>query len=188
MEQSFYHFNIRNYLWLNSGLKLLYLFPKNLDKDIKEKRGTPFLKTYGVPPYKYVITYYFLHEDIDHFSTAQHPRINLFKNILLNLNWHTGYVFIPFTLKFKDSVQHVPNYFWAKVRELKSQHRISHIFMFGTKAQKTLAPSLNSLAPYFVDKFDSYIIIVLPSPEDMLPDNREMKNIAWDILKRFKKN
>lgn len=187
MEQSINELTIRNYLWLNSGLKLLYLAPKNKNKDRKKKSGAAQLKNYGVPPYKFVITYCSLHEDIDLFSKTQNSRIKLFKDILRNLNWQSGYVFIPFTQKLKNSVQQIPHLFWAKVDELKQKYRITHIFIFGRHAQKILIPSISSSSPYFVNKFKSYTILVLPSPEDMLPDNRIMKNIAWDILKRFKK-
>lgn len=184
MEQSIKELSIRNYLWLNSGLQFLYLSRKNKVK-VKSYQ-VDHLKTYGFPPYKFVITYYSLHEDIEHFSENGGPKIKLFKDILRNLNWWSGYIFIPFTQRLKNRVKQVPHIFWAKVDDLKKTYNVSHILIFGRGAQKILVPSLKSSLPYFVDKFNSYTILVLPSPEDMLPDNRKMKNITWNFLQHFK--
>ncbi|GAB6886603.1 hypothetical protein JCM13304A_01010 [Desulfothermus okinawensis JCM 13304] len=188
MEQSIRDLNIRNYLWINAGLKFIHVYKTKTKFSRSQKPDSKAISTYGVPPYKYVITYYNLHEDIDQFLNNQNPRTILFKNMIGNaLKWQFGYIFIPCTKKIGTRIVKTPDLFWTKVSELKKTHKITHILIFGKDAHKTIVPHVQSNHPYFIQKFNSYSIICLPSPEDMLPDNREMKKIAWHFLRKLSK-
>ncbi len=58
-----------------------------------------------------------------------------------------------------------------------------YIFCFGRRAFSTLLPQ----TPYAYGQFlyGRYALVSLPGPEDMLPDNREIKAGVWQTLKHY---
>lgn len=58
-----------------------------------------------------------------------------------------------------------------------------YIFCFGRRAFSTLLPQ----TPYACGQFlyGRYALVSLPGPEDMLPDNREIKAGVWQTLKHY---
>ncbi len=143
---------------------------------------------FGIPPYRYALTYYNLIFDIHDFDKGQNRRTSLFKNMLKALKWDKGYVFIPCTNLVNKDIHPDPKSFWLKIEELKKQgHNITHVLIFGEDAKKILLSKISFSMPYGVDRYKNFVVISMPSPEDMLPDNRKAKNIVWSFLKQLKR-
>ena len=129
-----------------------------------------------VPPYTMVWTYWQFTEDLG--SQPDPQRRQLFRTILTKLGWPRGSVaFWP--LSAYDSRGHHPrlDLFWDGVQALQAQV----VVVFGLPAYQTLFPEQTSTFGFTTTR-DGLQIVHVPGPEDMLPDNREMKNLAWNML------
>jgi hypothetical protein len=128
------------------------------------------------PPYTMVWTYWQLSEDLGPAPDCQ--RTQLMKTILAKLCWPRGSVaFWP--LSTFDGLQHFSqlDVFWSGVQELQAQL----VIVFGALAFQALFPDKTPRFG-FTTTPDRLQIVHVPGPDDMLPDNREMKNLAWNML------
>jgi hypothetical protein len=128
------------------------------------------------PPYTMVWTYWQLAQDLGPASDRE--RTQLLKTILAKLCWPKGSVaFWP--ISSFDGHRHFPDHeiFWSGVQELQAQM----VVVFGTAAFLALFPEKDPRFG-FTTTPDKLQIVHVPGPDDMLPDNREMKNLAWNML------
>jgi len=128
------------------------------------------------PPYTMVWTYWQLSEDLGAHSDAR--RRQMFRTILTKLGWPRGSVaFWPLSAFDRNGHNLRLDIFWSGVQFLQAQL----VVVFGQPAFQTLFPDL---APCFgfTTTQDGLQIVHVPGPEDMLPDNREMKNLTWNML------
>jgi len=186
MGPNFQDLDLKWYLWQQFGLFFLF----------NEKKKAPQLETttiknalkasvYGKPPFRYVFTYHNLINDIHLFEKKSNERIRLFMSMIKAVGWDSGFVFIPCT-KFKENkILDYSDFFWKKVFELKVSHPISHILIFGKEARRILLPNAK-ISGFGLFKHNNIYVMILPSPEEMLPDNRVAKNIVWNFLKQLK--
>jgi len=128
------------------------------------------------PPYTMVWTYWQLSEDLGPAPCLQ--RQQLFKAILTKLGWPRGSVaFWP--LSAFDGQTHTPHLdlFWSGVQALQA----GLVVIFGVQAFQTLFPE-KDLRLGFSSTQGGLQVVHVPGPDDMLPDNREMKNLTWNML------
>lgn len=128
------------------------------------------------PPYAMIWTYWQLSEDLGPAADTQ--RTQLFKTILSKLCWPKGSVaFWPLS-RFENHT-HTPrlDMFWAGVQAVQAQL----VVVFGAQAFRVLFPN-KEIRFGFTNTPGGLQIVHVPGPEDMLPDNREMKNLAWNML------
>jgi hypothetical protein len=128
------------------------------------------------PPYTMVWTYWQLSEDLG--PSPDQQRRTLFKTILTSLCWPRGSVaFWPLTSYAPPD--HTPrlDIFWSGVSALQAQM----IVVFGARAFQTIFPERTPRFG-FTSTPEGLQIVHVPGPQDMLPDNREMKNLTWSML------
>ena len=129
------------------------------------------------PPYTMVWTYWQLPEDL-----GDHPdpeRRQLFRTILAKLGWPRGSVaFWPLS-SYAPGRGHSPrpDLFWIGVQSVEAQL----VVVFGLQAFRTLFADQRASFGFTTTR-EGLQIVHVPGPEDMLPDNREMKNLAWNML------
>ncbi|MFP4048374.1 MAG: hypothetical protein ACLFT8_00355 [Desulfovermiculus sp.] len=128
------------------------------------------------PPYTMVWTYWQLSEDLGPAPCLE--RQQLFKAILSQLRWPRGSVaFWP--LSAFDGQTHTAHLdlFWSGIQALQAEL----VVIFGTQAFQTLFPDKGP-GLGFSSTRDGLQIVHVPGPEDMLPNNRDMKNLTWNML------
>ncbi len=132
------------------------------------------------PPYRYVITYYYLGKEL----SSPGERSRLFQNILKGLRWTKGILFLPHNYNIGEKIEDTAAQFWDTIGTLKQKgNPISYILIFGRdSASSLLSVRECTIGPLL---WKGNRVMVLPSPEDMLPDNREAKNLVWHFLKRL---
>ncbi len=197
MGLDLYEINIpRQYLPLYQA-GIVYLFPQRTSEPLEEKDVAPsgcglgnqnkgpaenypppwsFLWKNLWPPYTMVWTYWQLAQDIG--PAPNRERTQLIKTILAKLCWPKGSVaFWP--ISSFDGHRHIPDQdmFWSGVQKLHAQI----VVVFGRTAFHALFPD-NDPCFGFTTTPDKLQIVHVPGPDDMLPDNREMKNLAWNML------
>ncbi len=183
-----------SYLW--QGFGLFYILDENKRSLLKSNRSPVSnlmlanlkddlnIPEYGKPPYKYTLTYYNLYKDIEGFDKSKNPRTTLLKAIIRSVGWDSGFVFIPCSYKRDTKIIGYGDKFWQKISYLMRTHPIERIIIFGRDCLHPLG--LNE-EKYGIGpgRFQGFRLLVIPSPEDMLPDNREVKNIVWSFLKKL---
>lgn len=144
----------------------------------------PSLQTYfsrlTVPAFS-LWTYWDLPVDLgDSPNTA---RQNLVKKMRLALAWPSGSsVFWPISRLEQGEVVADLDLFTFGVRTITPVY----IFCFGKQGCSLLAPDKDPASlQRAASPHTSAMIQFLPSLNAMLPDNRELKNIAWKILKGY---
>ncbi len=144
----------------------------------------PSLQTYfsrlTVPAFS-LWTYWDLPVDLgDSPNTA---RQNLVKKMRLALAWPSGSsVFWPISRLEQGEVVADLDLFIFGVRTITPVY----IFCFGKQGCSLLAPDKDPASlQRAASLHTSAMIQFLPSLNAMLPDNRELKNIAWKILKGY---
>ncbi|MFO7878374.1 MAG: hypothetical protein R6U55_17535 [Desulfovermiculus sp.] len=128
------------------------------------------------PPYTMVWTYWQLSEDLGPAPSLQ--RQQLFKAILAQLGWPRGSVaFWP--LSAFDGQTHTPrlDLFWSGVQALQAEL----VVIFGVQAFQTLFPEKDLRLGFSITQ-DGLQVVHVPGPDDMLPNNRDMKNLTWHML------
>lgn len=128
------------------------------------------------PPYTMVWTYWQLSEDLG--SAPRLERQHLFKSILAQLGWPRGSVaFWP--LSAFDGQTHTLqlDLFWSGVQALQAEL----VVIFGVQAFQTLFPEKDLSLGYSSTR-DGLQVVHVPGPDDMLPNNRDMKNLTWNML------
>lgn len=104
-------------------------------------------------------------------------RRQLWANIIKSLPYKQRVGFWPVS-EFQGGVMLAkPALFWQGVREFG----ITHVLCFGRRACMTLFPDRAFSLGVF--QYGNLTAVILPGPEDMLPDNRQAKAVAWALLK-----
>ncbi len=101
----------------------------------------------------------------------------LWASIIKNLSYKQQVGFWPLSEQQGGTVLARPALFWQGVREFGA----THVLCFGRRACMTLFPDRPFTPGVF--QHDSQTAVILPGPEDMLPDNRREKGVAWNLLK-----
>ncbi len=142
------------------------------DKDIPQA-----LMEYRRPAYS-VWSYYNLPEDIQKGFT--NPRCDLITKIIGNLKWSKRtYTLWPLSTLKKNMIVPDTDLFFQGITLIKPVH----IFIFGSKAFKVLLKDREYA--YGQHYIDNHQIIVLPDLDCLLPDNRVLKTMVWNILKQY---
>lgn len=125
-----------------------------------------------------VWTYWELGEDLSSYFSEM--RWKLFRNILSSLKWNQDKVtFWPINKIDQGYIQIHNDIFWQGLDLIKPEYLIC----FGQAAFACLFPDRNKKDTIF--QVQGIQVIVLPGPEEMLPDNREAKKIVWETLKNL---
>ncbi len=128
------------------------------------------------PPYAMVWTYWQLAEDLGGRPDAQ--RRQLFRTILSKLGWPRGSVaFWPLSAYDGRDHQIRLDLFWSGVQVIQAQI----VVVFGVPAFQALFSKARPSFGFTTTRSGLQIVHV-PGPDDMLPDKREMKNLAWNML------
>jgi hypothetical protein len=101
-------------------------------------------------------------------------RRGLFRNIIQNMAWPKGSVaFWPLAAEGDPE----PELFWRGVDHLQAEA----VVVFGRGGLAALCPGMDYRHSSLI--LHNLPVHVLPGPEDMLPDNKDAKRIAWTMLK-----
>jgi hypothetical protein len=144
----------------------------------------PSLQTYfsrlTVPAFS-LWTYWDLPVDLG--ETPNTARQNLVKRMRMALAWPSGSsVFWPISRLEQGEIVADLDLFTFGVRTITPVY----IFCFGEQGCSLLAPDKNPKSlQRAASPHTSSMIQFLPSLNAMLPDNRDLKNIAWKILKGY---
>ena len=160
--------------WKKSGIfyilreKKHFTFPEPWESILKASNKKP----------RVVFSYWELGED--HF--CQNARIKLVNNIIKHLSYQEQIILWPLTLKEKGIITPYDYIFWKGIRSLSP----IYLVLFGKKIFHHLFPKI----PLQYDEFTikNLKILVLPSIQRMLPDNREVKKFVWEKLKNLFNN
>jgi len=131
------------------------------------------------PPYKAVLTYYQLCLDRGPDSGEEsRKRRELFANMLSGLAWpETVHAFWPHSLCQDEDIVAHSGLFWQGIQVLKPEY----VLVFGERAADTLFPDREAGTEEL--NLEGIRYLILPDPDEMLPDNRRMKNLVWQKLK-----
>jgi hypothetical protein len=177
--------------WYAAGLRHVFAPPRSsapASKGTGQKEepseagpGSPFPSPWKEvyercrPPHPHVWTYWRLCLDLG--PEADEARCTLFNNILSSLKWpRENVVFWPLSRSGPSSISPGTEPFWHGVRLLRPRY----ILCFGLDAFTTLFPDRSP--EYGSHTTDRGVIVSLPGPEDMLPDNRQAKSLVWHVL------
>ncbi len=123
-------------------------------------------------------TYHGLFEDLKtDFSSAKG---RLVSEIQSRLSWPGQTItFWPVTQRNMEPEARDKDFFNQGLSIIKPVY----IFCFGAAAYKIITP--NNSFVYGKKMINDMSILALPSLESMLPDNRMLKNLTWNLLKQF---
>ncbi len=126
-----------------------------------------------------VWTYLNLPEDIKKGFTT--PRGELLSNIVKNLGWNKQACTLWPVSVINDS-EPVPDrdFFYRGLRQIKP----AYIFIFGCQAFKIITEDRLDYR-YGQQYLGNHQLIILPDINTLLPDNRILKNLVWNILKQY---
>lgn len=138
----------------------------------------PHLIKFLRPAYS-VWTYLNLPEDIKEGFTT--PRGELLSNIVKNLGWNKQACTLWPVSDINDR-EPVPDrdLFYRGLRQIKP----AYIFIFGFPAFKIVTEGKLDYR-YGQQYLENHQLIVLPDLNALLPDNRILKNLAWNMLKQY---
>jgi uracil-DNA glycosylase len=131
------------------------------------------------PPYSAVITYWKLSLDQGaDLGEESLKRRDLFARMLTGLAWPEGeYVFWPHSDCRERQIHADPPLFWHGIGALRPRY----VLLFGERAASILLPG-HEAGTSRVD-LEGVTYVLLPDPDEMLPDNRRAKNLVWRELK-----
>jgi len=170
-----------------SGLRYLF-HPREVSEQRPQERTQAtsnsrdewlqWLQTF-TPPYKVVLTYYQLCLDRGADPDEKgHQRSDLFAMMLSGLKWpETAYVFWPHSLSRNEDIVADSHLFWQGLQVLKPEY----VLVFGERAADTLFPEREAGTEEL--NLEGIKYLLLPGPDEMLPDNRATKNQVWHKLK-----
>ncbi|MCA1743519.1 MAG: hypothetical protein ABR542_07950 [Desulfonatronovibrio sp.] len=138
----------------------------------------PHLIKFLRPAYS-VWTYLNLPEDIEKGFTT--PRGELLSNIVKNLGWNKQACTLWPVSVIKDN-NPVPDrkFFYRGISQIKPVY----IFIFGRKAFNIVTEDKLDYR-YGQQYFENHQLIILPDINALLPDNRILKNLVWNVLKKY---
>jgi len=125
-----------------------------------------------------VWSYFNLPEDIQKGFT--NPRGDLITNIINNLQWNKmNYTFWPLSSLKRNHAVPDSDLFFSGLKLIKPVYA----FIFGSKAFHVLLGDRKY--SYGQHSLDGLQIISLPDFDSLLPDNRLLKYLVWNVLKQF---
>lgn len=137
----------------------------------------PLLARYRRPAYL-LCSYYEFALDINQGFT--NPRCALISNILKSLKWDRPmYTFWPLSKFDNNAIEPDPELFFSGISDIKPVY----IMLFGAKAFNTILEDREYV--YGPHEFKEQKIIALPAFDSLLPDNRLLKTLVWNILKQY---
>ncbi len=137
----------------------------------------PMLLKYRRPAYC-VWTYFKLPRDIKKGFTK--PRCELVNKIIQNLQWSRNtYTFWPLSTLEENGLRADADLFLEGITIINPVY----IFIFGSNAYKALLEDREYT--YGLHTYNNYQVIALPDLDSLLPDNRLLKNLVWNILKKY---
>ncbi len=129
-----------------------------------------------------VWTYWEFPQDLTTAALAQRKELwaNIYKAIVQPGHWGKNSVAF-WSLSRNQSGKLLPDtdLFQAGLRYLAPVY----IFCFGRKAFSTLLPETDYACGQFL--YGRYALVSLPGPEEMLPDNRDIKASVWQTLQHY---
>lgn len=133
-------------------------------------------------PAHFLWTYPQFLEDLIHKDLT--PRKKLVKNIVHNLNsklnWPRGSItFWPLFVPGEEKLLPDKALFTYGLKHINPLH----ILCFGEKTFKVIFPDLEFTIGKF--NYNNIIVHAFPDLDEMLPDNRELKNKVWDMMKKI---
>lgn len=130
-------------------------------------------------PLRVIWTYWEL--DIDCRAEADQQRLDLWASIQRAMKWSTNLIAQwPVAVRTEPGEELQPNL--NPLIELIKHFKPAHLLCFGEPVKRLLQASGSDL-----DDFSGMgcSVYFLPGAEDMLPDNRQAKQYAWDIIKQI---
>lgn len=108
------------------------------------------------------------------------PRRELISNIINSLKWNRQtYTFWPLSRIKDEKLNPDKELFFLGVKRI----RPAYIFLFGVDAFKTIIAG--SEYTYGSHEHKGQKIIVLPDLDSLMPDNRILKNMVWNMLMKY---
>lgn len=169
--------NFQNYLWWSNGITSL--LKKNIKGISTASKNFEFnnIIFYTDPPYYYVITYKQLANDLVGFNLNENDRTKLLKNIMEHTDLKNGSILVPI---YNDGQT-----YFDLIYKLKESHKICCIILFGFDTKDIILDlDVNNYGLYF---YKGCRVLVLPSLDKMLPNNKFYKNITWSFLRNLSK-
>ncbi|WP_045210918.1 hypothetical protein [Desulfonatronovibrio magnus] len=135
------------------------------------------LLPYKRPAYS-LWSYYELSLDIEQGFT--NSRGALLNNIIKSLGWpQKDYTFWPLSSLEQEKQFSDRAIFFKGLSLIKP----AYVFIFGAPAYNILFK--NKDFSYGVHTLDEHVVVALPDLNSLLPDNRILKGLTWNILKQF---
>jgi hypothetical protein len=107
-------------------------------------------------------------------------RRELWATIIEKLGWPRGAVlFWPFSHVVEETLVQRTDLFWKGIGSIDPMM----IVVFGMDAAAELLPGNAAYGPV---RQGSVQVLLLPGPQDMLPDNRSSKRIVWEYLRQVR--
>jgi hypothetical protein len=132
------------------------------------------------PPYSVLITYWDLCLDLLGLDRSEQggQRRELFTRMLTGLDWpEQEYLFWPHSVCPDGEVVSDAELFWRGFWTAQPRY----VLLFGERAARTVVSSRGPGSNRV--ELEGATCLVLPDPEEMLPDNRTAKNLVWRELK-----
>ena len=130
-------------------------------------------------PRSVVLTYWKLCQDrAERQDEQSRQRRDLFARMLAGLGWpRSEYAFWPVSDCPEGDIHADTDLFRQGIRSLRPRY----VIVFGAEASRAVFPHLDPYSRRTESEGISYLF--LPDPDEMLPDNREAKNLVWRELK-----
>lgn len=118
---------------------------------------------------------------IDCGPKSSEERKTLFRNIIHALGWNPeDYVLWPMSRETQGSLEAKTDCFWRGLPFFRPQY----VLCFGRQTFGALFPQKTGTG-FGLFNLDQITYIYLPGPEDMLPDQKQAKNLVWNLLKNL---
>ncbi|MDQ7031932.1 MAG: hypothetical protein Q9M37_04345 [Desulfonauticus sp.] len=119
----------------------------------------------------------------DYYNDLEDPELNPRKKLILKilkaLNWGKKISFWPlFRAKGSDYLPDM-KFFYHALQEI----RPVYIFCFGARCFKILLPDETFSYQHY--NYKDRMLVALPDFNELLPDNRELKKVVWQILQKY---
>jgi hypothetical protein len=122
----------------------------------------------------------YLELGFDLCGSPDQRRRELWATIIEKLGWPRGAVlFWPFSCVVGETLVQRTDLFWKGIDTIDPMM----IVVFGTDAAAELLPGNAGYGPA---RHGGVQVLLLPGPQDMLPDNRTSKRIVWDYLRQVR--
>ncbi|MFP4454489.1 MAG: hypothetical protein ACLFN6_01540 [Desulfonatronovibrio sp.] len=147
-------------------------------KPAAASQGIPHqLIKYNRPAY-FLCSYYDFPLDIEEGFT--NPRCDLISRIFASLQWNERtYTFWPLSVLNNDTVAADADFFLKGIALIKPVY----IILFGSRAFKAVFKDRDYT--YGLHRYNEHQVIALPEFDSLMPDNRLLKQLVWEILRKY---